>query len=59
MIKAAMDFGISCIIVLAAKPDVVFKEKLAIVYSWTAMIPQYRILLSCTVINTAFIFLHK
>lgn len=44
VIKPTMDFGISCIIMLAAESDVVFKEKLTCVYSWTAMIPQYRIL---------------
>lgn len=33
LIKPAMDFDISCIIVLAAESNVVFKEKLAAVYS--------------------------
>lgn len=54
-----MDFDISCIIVLAAESNVVFKEKLAAVYSWTTMVPQYRILMNGTVINTAFVFFRK
>lgn len=58
VIKPAVDFGTSCIM-LTAESSIVFKEKAVVVYSRTAMISQYRILLSCAVISAALVFSYK